>query len=190
MRGRRGGLRFVAAVGDELGSLPGTVLGVGVVPAAAAAARLCAEARPDAVLFVGTCGAYPGGPKVGAVVAATEVVLGDAAAILGFGYVPRAPGPIPADAALLARLGLPGARVLTAVAISTDPGLARRYAELAEVEHMEAFGVAWACREAGVAFGAVLGVANEVGPDAHSQWLHHRIAMQRAAQEHAARLLA
>lgn len=180
----------MAAVGDELGQLPGTALGVGVVAAAAGAGRFLAEARPDAVVMIGTAGAYPGGPRIGAVVAASAFALVSGTAALGLGYVPRAPGPIPADAGLLARLGLPTARVVTAHAITTDVALARRHAEHGEVEHMEAYAVAWACAEAGVVFTAVLGITNDVGPDAHGQWLHHRIAMQRAAQLSVERLFA
>ncbi|HNC95361.1 MAG TPA: hypothetical protein PKW90_04500, partial [Myxococcota bacterium] len=58
-------LRFVAAVGDELGSLPGAVLGVGPVVAAASMASLLAAERPDAVVLIGTAGAFPGGPAGG-----------------------------------------------------------------------------------------------------------------------------
>ena len=68
--------RLVAAVGEELGPLRGTVLGVGLVAAATATARLVATDRPDAVVLVGAAGAYAGGPPVGTVVVASEVLLG------------------------------------------------------------------------------------------------------------------
>ena len=50
------------------------------------------------------------------------------------------------------------------------------------VEHLEAYGVAFACRESGVPFVVVLGISNVVGPDAHIQWLTHRDAAQDAAR--------
>ncbi len=178
--------RLVAAVGEELGPLRGTVLGVGLVAAATATARLVATDRPDAVVLVGTAGAYAGGPPVGTVVVASEVLLGSAAAVLGLGYVPRAPGPIELDARWLARPDLPRARVMTNLAITTDPDLAARLGALAEVEHMEAYAVAYACADAGIPFAAVLGITNVVGPGAHAEWLRHRLAVSASVQAVAA----
>lgn len=186
---RKGGVRLVAAVGDELGSLPGTALGVGLVAAGVAVGRFLAEARPEAVVLVGTAGAYPGGPKIGAVVAASELGLGSVAATLSLGYVPRAPGPLRADPGLNERIRLPTARVLTALAITSSPELARQLGAGWEVEHMEAYAVAWACAEAGIPFAAVLGITNDVGPNAHAEWLRHRVALQRAAQASVSSLL-
>ncbi len=181
--------RLVAAVGDELGPLPGTVLGVGLVAAAASAARLLATDRPDAVVLIGTAGRLGDGPRVGTVIVAGEVALGSAAAALGLGYVPRRPGPIAADPGLVERIGLPTARVLTNLAITTDPALAERFAAEGQVEHMEAYAVAYACADAGVPFAAVLGITNEVGPGAHAEWLRHRLSVQAAVQAVAARIV-
>jgi 3-methyl-2-oxobutanoate hydroxymethyltransferase len=41
---------------------------------------------------------------------------------------------------------------------------------------------ALACQEAGVPFLAVLGIANEVGPQAHAQWRAHRAEAEAAAR--------
>jgi len=179
----------VAAAREELGDLPGAVVGVGPVVAAAEAGKLLAEQRPDSVVLIGTAGAYPGGPKIGAVIASGTLGLSWGIAALGQGYVPRPPEPIMGDPRLLSRSGLPRQRVLTTGAITTDAALARQLGEAWSVEHLEAFSVAWACQAAGVPFLAILGVANEVGPDAHAQWLTHRNAAQDAARACAAQLL-
>lgn len=167
----------VAAVVEELGELDGVALGVGPVAAAAAMARLLATRSPDAVVLLGTAGAYPGGPAIGAVVTARTVAQGSGTAAMGLGYVPLAPAPITCVPAP----GLPAVDVLACEAISTAPELARRLGERGAVEHMEAFGAAWACATAGVPFTAVLAITNEVGPDAHAQWRANRVAAQAAA---------
>lgn len=173
---------LVAAAPQELGDLRGEVLGVGPVVAAAAMARILAPNPPQGVVMVGTAGAYPGGPPVGTVVKARRVGLADGAAASGLGYTPRPPPPIPADPRLLARLDAELADVLTVGAVTTDLTLAGRLSDGWQVEHLEAYGAAWACAAAGVPFVAVLGIANDVGPAAHAQWLTHRNAAQDAAR--------
>jgi nucleoside phosphorylase len=175
-------VRFVAAVAEELGDLPGVCVGVGMVTAAARTARMLATDTAEAVVFVGTAGAYVGGPDVGAVVAASEVGLGAGVDQLGLGYVPLHPAPLASDPVLLGRLALPRHRVRTTVAITTDPELARRLGEGFGVEHLEAFGVALACAEVGVPFVAVLGIANRVGPGAHAEWLANRTSVEAAVR--------
>ena len=182
-------VRVCAAVEAELGVLPGQVLGVGAVVAAVAAGRFLALERPDAVVLVGTAGAYAGGPAVGTVVAASELGLASTAAALGLGYVPCAPGILFAHPELLSRAELRVARVLTAIAITTDAALAEKHAAEWEVEHMEAYAVAWACAQAKIPFLAVLGIANRVGPGAHDEWVRNRAAAQLAAQNAVARLI-
>jgi purine-nucleoside phosphorylase len=71
--------------------------------------------------------------------------------------------------------------VVCCTAITTDPGVAGALAAEGDVEHMEAFGVAWACARAGVPFAAVLGITNAVGPNAHAEWKANRAAAQAAA---------
>ena len=46
-----------------------------------------------------------------------------------------------------------------------------------------AWGVALACARAGVAWACVLGLTNEVGPEAHAQWLANRGACEAAARD-------
>lgn len=179
----------VAAVAEELGALPGRTVGIGPVVAAASTARLLAATHPDAVVLVGTAGSYRGGPAIGLACAARRVGLADGAATMGLGYVPRPPAPVPCDPRLLARCPLPQVDVLNTGAVTTDPVLAQRMADGWQVEHLEAFGVACACAAVGVPFLAILGIANQVGPDAHIQWLSHRNAAQDAARDAALALL-
>lgn len=140
-------------------------------------------------VLVGTAGAYPGGPAVGTVVCARSVCLAYGVAALGLGYVPLAPPPLESDPALREALGLPEVDVVTVGAITTSPVLAAALAQLGQVEHMEAYAVARAAERNGRAFAVVLGISNEVGPDAHAQWLHNRAAVEASARAAAARLL-
>ena len=174
----------VAAAREELGDLEGEVVGVGPVVAAATAATLLERRRPEVCVMIGTGGAYPGGPPLGSAVVASRLGLSWGVAVLGLGYVPRPPSPIESDRRLLSVLpDLPRAHVLTTGAVTTDVTLAGRLADGWVVEHLEAYAVAWACQRQGIPFVAVLGIANEVGPNAHVQWLTHRDAAQRAARE-------
>jgi purine-nucleoside phosphorylase len=173
----------VSAVREELGTLAGEILGVGPIVSAIRMERLLARTRPSAVVLLGTAGTYSAaGPSIGAVVASSRLGWSSGVDVLGIGYTPGAPAPIDVDEGLLRALGLPGFPVLTTAAVTTDDDLARRLGAAWAVEHLESFGVAFACREAGVPFAAVLGIANEVGPHAHAQWLRHRDAAQDAAR--------
>lgn len=173
---------LLAAAREELGPLQGEVVGVGAVVAACRAARILEERKPDRVVMIGTGGGYPGGPRIGSAIVAGRVGLSWGVAVLGMGYVPRAPTPVECDAAMIEAVNQPIHHVLTVGAITTDAALARRLADGWTVEHLEAFGVALACREAGIPFVAVLGISNQVGPDAHVEWLTHRDAAQQAAR--------
>lgn len=174
----------VAAVAEELGSLAGEVVGVGLVAAAVRMARLIQQRRPSRVVLLGTAGAFAGGPDVGTVVAARRLGVGDPVAMLGLGYQPA-----PRRDLLAQEVGIPAADVITNLAITSDGALAARFAVDWQVEHMEAYGVAWACEDAGVAFAAVFGIANRVGPEAHAEWLANRSQSEHAARACVARLV-
>lgn len=182
---------FIAATREALGDLPGEPLGLGAVAAAARTAALIAREDPDEVVLLGTCGSYPGGPPVGSAVVAGRVGLSPGVATMGLGYVPKAPEPLACAPQLTGRLTAPVVDVLTVHAITTDPVLAERLSDGGwSVEHLEAYGAALACAQAGVPFAAVLGVASEVGPEAHTHWLLHRQDAQAAARAALAPLLA
>jgi purine-nucleoside phosphorylase len=172
-----------AAAAEELGDLEGHVVGIGPVVAASRAATLIERTQPDHIVMIGSGGAYPGGPAIGTPIAARRVGWSYGVAAMGLGYVPRAPAPVECDAPMLERLGLEVAAVLTTGAVTTDLTLAGRLSDGWQVEHLEAFGVALACQQAGVRFTLVLGIANLVGPDAHVEWLTNRDAAQDAARD-------
>ena len=180
---------FCSAVAHELGGLPGVALGVGPLAAATAASRFIGTERPEAMVFVGSAGAYSSGPEVGTVVVSGALGLASTAVALGLGYQPRPSELLRADAGLVAATGLGLSRVLTVAAITTDEALAARFSADWEVEHMEAYAVAFACAEAGVPFAAILGIANRVGPDAHAEWLRNHAAVEASARTVAGRLL-
>jgi len=141
------------------------VVGIGAVAAAVGATRLVAEIRPRAVLLLGTAGAYPGsGLPVGSAVVVSEAVAIPA--------IPRGVAHV-ADRRMAGALRTAGARSVragTTLGVTADRRLARVYGRLARVEHLEVYGVAEACRAAGVAFGALLGISNAVGPRGHAEW--------------------
>ena len=173
---------IVAAVEEELGEAAGEALGVGAVLAGIRMAQLLENRRPSAVLMIGTGGVYGDQLPIGQACVARRVGYVSGVARMGLGYTPRPPAPVLCEAALLDQLSLPRVDVLTVPAITTDPLLAERLSDGWQVEHLEAFGAAFACQQMGVPFGLVLGISNVVGPEAHLQWLTHRQAAQDAAR--------
>lgn len=167
---------LIAAFPPELGSLAANpprgwkaaTVGVGAVSAAAATARLVAEEPPEGVLFLGTCGAYDDRLPIGTCLAAEEVIASSLGEVQGEAYRP----------AIEIRqwfpsltLPFPSWKVVVPPAITSSIEGARALAGLGAAEHLELSGVFEACRQAGVPCGAALVVANEVGPEAHVQWL-------------------
>src|SRR5258706_2619725 len=111
------------------GEVVGRPLGVGVVAAAAATASALSEVVPNAMVFVGTCGAYAGrGLAIGDVVVGRRVRLVSTAVIEGRAATPAPmrdelePGEPLLDA--LARCGARKVDVATTLAITTDDQLA------------------------------------------------------------------
>jgi nucleoside phosphorylase len=173
---------ILAAAQEELGELQGEVVGIGSIVAAANAARLIERHHPERVVLLGTGSAYPAGPAIGNAIVGGRFGLAYGVEALGLAYVPRAPAPISSDPELVARIGLPQHNILTAGAVTTDLDLAERLSDGWTVEHLEAYGIAHACAQAGIPFTAVIGITSQVGPEAHLQWLTHRDEAQQAAR--------
>ena len=145
--------------------------GVGAVTAAVTTAGFLAELKPSRVLFVGTCGAYDDRLAIGDLLEASEALSVSLEALEGRAYRPAAECVRwPATLALTPPLGLPTHTVAVSTAITKDPEGVQRFAECAPAGHLELTGVFAACHGAGVPCGAVLGVANRVGPEAHVEW--------------------
>jgi len=177
-------------------------VGVGAVDAAINAARAIADEHPLLAIFVGTAGAYPplraraGGAAsaasaIGGVVVADKLALVATEVLRGDGYLPEPMVVTTATAGNLAHeilsyARVPGpaaATVACPLAITRSRVLGRSIARAthAAVENLEAFSAARAATAAGVPFAAVLGVANQVGPRAHAEWLANHRAASKAA---------
>ena len=141
--------------------------GVGALTAAATTARLLAERRPSAVVFLGTCGRYDERLGLFECLWATEAIATSLEELRGGAYRPA----IERTRWTATLAGpLPGRTVAVPPAITRTLEGARTLAAVAPVEHLELTGVYAACEAAGVPFGAALVVVNDVGPEASIQW--------------------
>jgi len=151
--------------------------GVGALAAALETARLVARARPERVLFVGTCGAYDARLIVGDLLSAAEAVATSIDELEGRAYRPEleqtrwaAAWPLP----------FPAHSVAVPPAITRTEEGALALARVAAAEHLELTGVFAACAAAGVPAAAALAVANRVGPEAHREWQGNHQGASRA----------
>ncbi len=185
----------LAAFGPELDALraarpelPSAAVGVGLAAAALGAEAALRDAAAEAVVLIGTCGAYEGsGLRAGDVVVPARVHLVSTAVAEARAALPDAvTRALPADeslAAALRRAGGVAGDVATTLAITTDDALAGRVhvATGCAAEHLEAFAVALACKRRGVAFAAALGVANAVGSRGRAEWHAQHLQASAAA---------
>jgi nucleoside phosphorylase len=170
------------------------VVGIGVTMAAVGGAMQLAELAPRVVVLVGTCGAYRAAGdastavlSIGDVAVPARLRLTAPCVVDGLSQFPD-PMSVAMDAHAptvegLLRAGGKRGDVATTPGITVDDAAAARVARAtgAQVEHLEAHGVATACAARGVPFAAALGVANDVGGSARAQWrTHHRAAAAAA----------
>ncbi len=151
--------------------------GVGALAAAATTARLLAVDRPSRLVFVGTCGAYDARLAVGSLLSASAVIAVSLDVLSGRAYRPEIE--VTRWAATLP-LPFPAHAVAVPSGITVDAEGAVMLAAVAAAEHLELSGVFAAAHAAGVPVGAVLGVANRVGPHAHAEWKANHAAVSRA----------
>lgn len=166
---------LLSAFAPELGPFaasppPGwetATVGIGAVTAAATTARLLAEHKPEAVLFLGTCGRYDERLALFECLWASEAIATSLEELRGGAYRPglertrwasTLPGPLPEHP------------VAVPPAITSTREGAAFLAAVAPVEHLELTGVFAACQAAGVPCGGALVVVNDVGPEAQAQW--------------------
>jgi futalosine hydrolase len=174
-----------------VGKHPHTLaLGVGKIAAAISLTAALSERRPDAVLLVGVCGAYPdrhlrAGLASLAVhdlcVVGSEVIADDGVAIPD-GYLDLAQlrlgeiGPMACDAQLTGELAaVLGCPIVSGATVSTGAGtdpLSQAYAQRsgAQVESMEGGAVAAVCRHFGVRFAQLRAVSNRTGDRKLGGW--------------------
>lgn len=176
---------LLSAFAPELGSLAGdpptgwetATVGVGAVTAAAATARLLVERKPEAVLFLGTCGRYDGRFALFAGLWASEAIATSLEELRGGAY---RPGLERVRWASTLVGPLPRHPVAVPPAITKTLEGAALLAAVAPVEHLELTGVFAACHAGGVPCGGALMVVNDVGPDAQAQWkANHREGSRR-----------
>ena len=182
--------------------------GFGPIAAAARTATLLATVQPDSVLLVGIAGALDPALEIGEAAAFAEVACYGVGAGTGSAFLPAAamgwpqwPGDPPEDAAAISDVlscAFPAAAsaaqrsrlLLTACAASASPAdvTERRQAfPEAVAEDMEGFGVAAACRMAGVPLTIIRGISNRAGNRDVATWqIPQALA---AAGDVAARLL-
>ena len=182
--------------------------GFGPIAAAARTATLLATVQPDSVLLVGIAGALDPALEIGEAAAFAEVACYGVGAGTGSAFLPAAamgwpqwPGDPPEDAAAIsdvlpcafpaaASAAQPSRLLLTACAASASPDdVAERRQAFPEAiaEDMEGFGVAAACRMAGVPLTIIRGISNRAGNRDVATWqIPQALA---AAGDVAARLL-
>lgn len=158
--------------------------GVGAVTAGVATARLIAALKPDRVLFVGTCGAYDGRLAIGDLLEAVEAVSVSVEELEGRGFRPAIECVRwPATLTFPRPLALPAHTVAVPMVITKGMNGAKLLSGYAAAEHLELTGVFAACHDAGVPCGAILGVADRVGPDAHAEWKANNVWVSQALIE-------
>jgi nucleoside phosphorylase len=185
------GERLDARVGEH--AIVARTVGVGLAAAAARASMWLSELAPRAVVLAGSCGAYaPSRLVVGDVAVGRRLPLADLAAIDGVAQFPppmlalalETDAPLSDAIAVGAGEGLrAGACVATTLAITVDDAAASRIAAAtsADVEHLEAHGVAAACAAHAIPLAVVLGVANAVGSRGRAEWLANHVRAEEAA---------
>lgn len=180
---------LLSAFAPELGSLAGqppagwetATVGVGAVTAAAATARLLLERRPEAVVFLGTCGRYDNRLTLFEGIWASEAIATSVEEVRGEAY---RPGMERARWSATLEGPLPSHPVAVPPAITKSLAGAARLASVAPAEHLELTGVFAACHAAGVPCGGALVVVNDVGPDAPAQWqANHAEGSQRLIEQ-------
>ncbi len=185
---------LLAAFPPELGEFQdhpppgwlGACVGVGALAAAVETSRLLLRHGPRQVLFLGTCGALDPGLGVGSLVAVAEVLDTSLEERRGEAFRPELQR---ARWTLGLVLRPPGVVVAATPAITASTAGALALAEVAQVEHLELAGVAAACEAFGVELGALLGVANPVGPEGHGVWLREHARVSQSLREELRRLL-
>lgn len=174
--------------------VPHGVTGVGLIDAAIGTSRLLSEHRPDAIVFVGTCGAYPSsGLEIGDVVVASDIRIGSGDIAAGEMRFPsllpsvRSCDLVLSEMVLSCSSGLvEGGRVVSGtvactLGITESDELAGRLREFdgCDVENLEAFSVLHAAGT--IPTVVLLGVTNHVGADGGAEWrVNYRRMMEIA----------
>lgn len=170
---------LLAAVPDELAGLAKQppcgwqvrCTGIGAMAAAIATTKYLMTMSPSKVIFVGTCGAYDMRLAIGDILIVSQVLSISLDIIDGRMYRPEQElCNWPATLKLRPSLPVPKFSVAVTPGITKTLCGANKLAAVAAVEHLELASVFASCHTIGVPCGAILTVANQVGPKAHMQW--------------------
>lgn len=170
-------------------------VGVGMPVAGAGAMRHLRDARPRAVILLGSCGVYPKQEELSLLdlVVPERIVLVDTAVIAGKAAFPAPMQTVIATDDVLSRslcgdgTAVHRGSLATTLSITTDDTLAQRLGKKCgcETENLEAFAVASACAVRSLPFASLLSITNVVGSEGRKQWTRY----QRRAAEASARAL-
>lgn len=160
-------------------------LGIGLIDSAISISTILKEHSDIArVIFTGTAGAYLSSAlKIGDIVNATSHELIGAGTILGQSYFPKfMKREFRFEDFLQGQFkNVKSASVLE---ITSNDDLAAKInmQSAAEIEHMEMFSIARVCESHGLAFNAVVGIANLVGEKSHEEWLKNHESVSKSTQ--------
>ncbi len=165
---------------------PCELCGFGPVAAAARAASLIGQLKPERVILTGIAGTFdPAGLPVGTAAIFPRVVMHGvgigvasgfmSATTLGFRHWPKIGDSPDGSEELVVDAPVPPAagQLLTCCTGSASPEEARQRLDQypnVVAEDMEGFAVALACQLAGVPLAIARGVSNEVGDRTHDRW--------------------
>jgi nucleoside phosphorylase len=181
--------RDAAFASDDASDLLSGICGVGLIDAGIGTVRLISKHAPDAIVYVGTCGAYASsGRSIGDIVVGTSVCIGSGDVASRSMRIPSLLGhDIACDEAfartLVAGPDIHAARVCCTLGVTETIDLADSISlgTSADVENLEAFAV---CRAAGsLPMAVVLGVTNHVGPSGGREWTSNHASMMRSLYE-------
>jgi futalosine hydrolase len=163
--------------------------GFGPVAAAARTAALITEHAPQRVMLIGIAGRFDARLEIGAAYRFDRVACYGVGAGAGDGFIPAAalgwsqwPGDPPdpeaavgdvIDCGAVAAVASPSGLLLTVCAASAsadDVAGRMKLFPTAMAEDMEGFGVALACRLAGVPLTIIRGISNTAGDRDHARW--------------------
>jgi nucleoside phosphorylase len=157
--------------------------GIGLVDAAIGVTRTLHRDGPfDALVFVGTCGAFAESAR-GTVVLPSSARLVQPCALRGEAELVEHQA-VDADPSLLRELSVAPSdgAVATVIGVTVHEARAALLADTgAAFEHLEAYAVLRAASAVGVPAACVLGVSNRVGATGRAEWRAHRQEVEARA---------
>lgn len=171
-----------AAWQNEIKDLPAMpnvqieTLGIGYLEAALNLEKILQENREiEAVIFLGTAGAYSQILQIGELVEIKSVALLNRGEVLGQSYHPKKYQRFQSHAKHKFAKDLALVDCLSSLEITSDEKFSQQVTEFYDeasplVENMELYGVAKVCCDHDIPWSAVLGISNYTNQNAHQDW--------------------